>query len=123
MAKHCVLVSGRTIAHDQTLREELKEFAVVLTSDDNAQIESILSDNKIDLIILEIASANLQEVEVIRVVKTKYPDTEIVLVDGDANQEVVAQAFAYGAKDAFHKPFKICLIAERAHALLRRDRF
>lgn len=118
MAKHCVLVSGPTIAHDEKLKGELEEFAVVLTSDDNSQIESILSGTKVDLIILEISNANLHEIEVIKIVKTKFPGTEIILVDGDGDQELIAQAFAFGVKDAFRKPFRYSLLTERAVALL-----
>jgi DNA-binding NarL/FixJ family response regulator len=123
MAKNCVLLSGPTISHDEKLKKELEEFAVVLTSDDNSQIESILRENKVDLIILEMSNANLHEIEVIKIVKTKFPNTEIILVDGGANQEIVAQAFAFGVKDAFRKPYKTSLIVERANALLRLTRF
>lgn len=119
MAKNCVLLSGPTIAHDEKLKRELEEFAAVLTSDDNSQIEPILSGNEVDLIILEIMKVNLHEIEVIKIVKTKFPYTEIILVDGNANQEVVTQAFVCGAKDAFRKPYKTPLLVERANALLR----
>jgi response regulator of citrate/malate metabolism len=122
MAKNCVLLSGATITQDEKLKEELEEFAIVLTSDDNSQIESILSANKIDLIILEISKANLQEIEVIKVVKTKFLETEIILVDGNGDQELIAQAFVFGVKDAFRKPYKSSLIVERADALLRLQR-
>lgn len=119
MSKHSVLVSGKTIAKDQTLRKELERFAVVLTNGDNSQIELILSENKIDLIILEITNANLHEIEVIKIAKTKFLSTEIILVDGDGDQELIAQAFALGVKDAFRKPYKMSLIVERSNALLR----
>lgn len=119
MSKHSVLVSGKTIAKDQTLRKELEKFADVFMSDNNTQIESILRGNKVDLIILEISNASLHEIEVIKIVKTTFSDIEIILVDGDANQEVVAQAFVYGAKDAFRKPYIRSMITERVEALLK----
>ncbi|MCG3158136.1 MAG: hypothetical protein DKINENOH_04777 [bacterium] len=122
MAKNCVLLSGHTIAHDEKLKEELEKFAAVLTSDDNSQIESILCGNKVDLIILEISNANLQEIEIIKIVKTKFPFTEIILVDGNGDQELIAQAFAFGVKDAFRRPYRNDLIAERADGLLRLKR-
>lgn len=120
MAKNCVLLSGPTLAHDEKLKEELEEFAVVLTSDNNLQIESILRDNKVNLIILEISIANLHEIEVIKIVKTKFPDTEIILVDGNGDQELIAQAFAFGVKDAFRKPYRTDLITERVKSFLSR---
>lgn len=119
MSKNYVLLSGPTIAHDEKLREKLEEFAVVLTNDDNSQIEPILGDNKVDLIILEISNANLHEIEVIKIVKTKFPDTEIILVDGNGDQELLAQAFANGIKDAFRRPYRNAMISERAYVLLR----
>lgn len=122
MAKNCVLLSGPTIAHDEKLKGELEEFAVVLTRDDNSQIESILNGNNVDLIILEISNANLHEIEMIKIGKMKFPDIEIILVDGDGDQELIAQAFAVGVKDAFRRPYRSDLIAERADALLRLQR-
>lgn len=122
MAKNSVLLSGPTIAHDEKLKKELEAFAVVLTSDDNSQIESILSENKIDLIILEISNANLHEIEVIKIVKTSFPDTEIILIDGNGDQELIAQAFVFGVKDAFREPYQRSLIVERGNALFRLNR-
>lgn len=122
MAKNYVLISGRTILDDEELKEELAEFSVVLTSNDNSQLELILSNNKVDLIILEISSANLYDIEVIQTVKKKFPDTEVILVDGNSDQELIAQAFAFGVKDAFRRPYKTSLIVERVKALLRLTR-
>lgn len=120
--KH-ILVSGQTIASDQKLIRKLEKSAIVLTSNNNSQIESILRDNRVDLIILEISNANLHEIEVIKIVKTKFPVTEIILIDGNGDQELIAQAFAHGAKDAFRTPYQISMIVERVNALLRSSRF
>ncbi len=123
MAKNCVLLSGSTIAHDEKLKEELEKFAVVLTSDDNSLIESILDGNTVDLIILEISNANFQEIGMIKIIKTKFPETEIILVDGNGDQELIARAFASGVKDAFRRPYYISLIVEGVKALLRFSQF
>lgn len=119
MAKKCVLLSGPTIAHDEKLKEKLEEFAIVLASDNNSQIESILRGKKVDLIILEVANDNLHEIEIIKIVTTKFPDTEIILIDGNGDQELIAQAFAFGVKDTFRKPYQSNLVVERVNALCR----
>ena len=50
----------------------------------------------------------------------QFPDTVIIVVDGDQNRDVIAKAFSYGAKDAFRIPYKRALIVERVQALLSR---
>ncbi len=121
MEKYCVLISGLTIAIDKKLGDELQKSAVVLKNQDNPQIESITTDKKVDLILLEISKANPSEVEIIKTIKSRHPRIEILLVDGDGDREVIARAFEYGAKDAFRKPYKRALIVERVRALIRKE--
>ncbi|MFQ5754101.1 MAG: response regulator transcription factor [bacterium] len=85
---------------------------------DNTQIESILSNQNVDLIILEIIKKNASELEMIKKVKITFPKIAIILIDGD--RELMAEAFANGVNDAFRKPYKSSLIVERVNALLNR---
>ncbi len=120
MEKHCVLVSGPTVAIDEELVDELQKSAKVLKNTDNNQVEAIISERKVDLILLEISKDHSSEVEIIKNVKSRYPNIEIILIDGNKDRELTAKAFSYGAKDAFRKPYKSPLIVERVNAILGR---
>lgn len=117
MKKKFVLISGPTISTDEKLAAELQKSAVVLKNSDNKRIELIITKRKIDLLLIEISKEYPSEVEMIKNIKTKFPHIVIILI-GDENRNVMAKAFKNGAKDAFKKPYKCDLIAERVRALL-----
>jgi DNA-binding response OmpR family regulator len=69
-------------------------------------------------VLFEISKERSADVDLIMRIKQQFPDTIIIAIDGGRNQEVIAQAFSYGAKDAFRKPYKQALMVERVQALL-----
>ncbi len=116
--KHHILLSGPTVATDEFLAGELEKTAVVLRNFDNSGIESIIGKQKVELILFEILKEKASELEIIKKIKIGFPNVEIVLIDGDGDRELLAEAFSYGIKDAFRKPYKCSLIIERVNALL-----
>ena len=116
--KRCVLISGRSLCDDEELYEALQNIALVMRSQENRQVESMMAKRSVDLILLETSKEHSAGVELIKGITHQFPDTIIIVVDGDADREVIAQAFAYGAKDAFRRPYKRALIIERVKALL-----
>ena len=119
MMKHCILISGSTIALDTKLVTELQKVAAVVTNLDNSNVESFIENTQVDLILLEIFNKKRSEIEMIKTIKNRYPRVEIILINGEGNQDLIAKAFKYGARDAFRKPYKIALIVERVNAVLR----
>ena len=119
MMKHCILISGSTIALDTKLVTELQKIAAVVTNLDNSNVESFIENTQVDLILLEIFNKKRSEIEMIKTIKNRYPRVEIILINGEGNQDLMAEAFKYGARDAFRKPYKTALIVERVDALLR----
>lgn len=121
MRKFCILLSGPTIITDKELVAELQKNVLVLKNSDNNQIESILKTHKIDLILFDISKQNHSDLEVIRNLKNQFPNIPIILIDGNGDREVMEKAFDYGIKDAFKRPYKCYLIAERVKAILRQQ--
>ena len=118
MKKKCVLISGPTIARDPQLGVEIQKSAMVLKNSDNRQILSILKQRKVELILFEVVNEYLTDIDLIKHIKRKFPDTLILLIDGNGNRNLIATAFEYGAKDAFRKPYRYDLIEERVKGLL-----
>ena len=120
MKKRRVLISGHSLCFDEELYGALQKIATVLKISDNHWLEALLAYNPVDLVIIEIAEENFAELELIKRVKDQFPNTVIILIDGDDGREVIARAFSYGVKDAFRKPYNRDLIVERVKALLSR---
>ncbi len=113
-------MSGRSLSGDEELYRALQKIAVVVRSPDNTQVESIMTKRPVDLVIFEVSKENPAEVELIKHIKHRFPDTVIIVIDGDGDLEVIARAFSYDTKDAFRKPYNRALIVERVKALLSR---
>ncbi|MDR4497544.1 MAG: hypothetical protein MRK02_06425 [Candidatus Scalindua sp.] len=120
MERHCVLVSGPTVASDDKLICELQKNVFTLTNTDNNRIESILMERKVDLILIEISHGSDSEVEIIKKIKSLYPGVQIILINGNGDRELIARAYAYGAKDAFRMTYKTPLIVEMVKAIVRK---
>ncbi|UCE04731.1 MAG: hypothetical protein JSW07_14030 [bacterium] len=118
MNKKCVLISGSTIAGDPKLGTEIQKSAIVLKNSDNRQIFSILKNRKVELILFEIIDEYLSDIDLIKDIKTKFPEILILLIDGNGNRNLIGKAFEYGVKDAFKKPYRYDLIEERVKGLL-----
>ncbi len=116
MSNRCILVSGSTIAKDKELASELQKCGRVLKNLHNFRIESILRKQNVDLVLFELIKETASEINMVKKIKKLFPSTAIILIDGD--RELMAQAFSYGAKDAFRKPYKSSLVVERVKAVL-----
>jgi PleD family two-component response regulator len=116
MKKPCVLLSGKKISRDAALIAELQKRAEVLSNHDNTAIETVLEAQKVDVIILEVPGLHPGEVEIVQRIKTRFPQTKIIFIDG--GRELMAKAFQYGATDAYRKPYRDGMLAERVKILL-----
>jgi len=113
-----ILISGPSIAVDQELVAELQYFSRVVQNIDNREIESLLVQARVQLILLEFSKKSLFEIEMIKKINKKYPGVSILVFNGHGDRNLLARAFHYGAKDAFHIPYDCKLVVERTHALL-----
>jgi DNA-binding response OmpR family regulator len=92
---------------------------MILANKDIHRIESILRQQHVDLLLLEITADRPAEVEIIKRIKKQHPAVAILVIDGDGDHDVLIKAFAYGAKDGFRKPYERKLVVERIQAILK----
>jgi DNA-binding response OmpR family regulator len=119
MPKPCILISGNTLAADKDLQRDLRKGGLVLINREKHGIESILRQQHVDLLLLEVAANRPTEVEIIRRIKKQHPAVAILVIDGNGDHDVLIKAFAYGAKDGFRKPYERKLVVERIQAILK----
>lgn len=116
MRKSSVLLSGESISRDAALIAELQKSAEVLSNHDNHAITTILEAEPVEVVILEVPGQTPEEVEIVQRIKTRFPETKIIFIDG--GRELMARAFQYGAADAYRKPYRNGMLAERVKAML-----
>ncbi len=96
---------------EQGIRNELKDFFDlyeyhVFTAEIPSKAFPILEKNHIDIMILDIQLPEMNGIEVLKKVKTEYPDIEVIMITGHGDQDSIIQSLRFGAFDFFKKPFR-----------------
>jgi len=67
---------------------------------------SILKKQSIDLLILDVRLPGINGLDVLKEVKVKYPDMEVIIVSAHGDMDTVIKAMRLGAIDYLRKPFR-----------------
>ncbi|HOY71640.1 MAG TPA: sigma-54 dependent transcriptional regulator, partial [Tenuifilaceae bacterium] len=97
---------------EKVFRDEIKEFLendgfTVLLSDRPSAAFEMLTQQEVDIMILDIKLPEMDGFEVLRRVKEEYPDVEVIMITGHGDMEAVIQAMRLGAVEFFPKPFRL----------------
>ena len=117
MAKPSVLVVDDK-ENMLTLFEKILGTAYeVTTAGDGARALSLIASRSFDLIVTDIRMPGADGFEVLRAVKARAPDTEVVMMTAYASVQKAVEAIKEGAYDYIQKPFDpddVSLIVARA---------
>jgi len=97
---------------ERVFRDEIKEFLetdgfnVHLAGKPSAAFE-LLSQNEIDILILDLKLPEMDGITVLQKVKELYPEIEVIMITGHGDMDAVIQAMRYGAVEFFPKPFRL----------------
>ncbi len=113
------------IDDEELYREEIGEFLTdhsfnVFKAGLPSQALKIFREEEIDIAIMDIRLPEMDGLQLLKTVKTDYPDTEIIMISGHGDMDSVIQALRNGATDFFSKPFRL---ANVLHAIERTKRF
>lgn len=105
-------ISILVLDDEKVFRKEIKEFLngegfSVLTAERPSEAFSILSENKIDILILDLRLPEMDGLEVLTKVKEEYPDIEVIMITGHGDMDAVINAMRLGAIEFFPKPFRL----------------
>jgi DNA-binding NtrC family response regulator len=97
---------------EQRVRDEIAEFLVenkyhVFKAGLPSEAFSILKDNRIDLVILDIKLPEMDGLSALKIIKESYPDTEVIMISGHGDMGSVIEAMRNDAADFFPKPFRL----------------
>jgi putative nucleotidyltransferase with HDIG domain len=105
MIKETVLVIDDEIAPRESLRMVLKDRYDVSTANDAQEGLTILSQNNVDLVVLDIMMPGMNGVEALQKIKSEYPETVVILLTAYASLGTAKSAIRFGAFDYLTKPF------------------
>ena len=85
----------------------------------------ILSENPIDLLILDVRLPGVNGLDILQDVKVKYPFMEVIIISAHGDMDTVIKAIRLGAFDYLRKPFRfidIQIAIERTQKYLQMQR-
>ncbi|MEQ8764042.1 MAG: sigma-54 dependent transcriptional regulator [Planctomycetota bacterium] len=101
----------------QILRDDLKDASHEVTwARDGTEALHHIEESTFDVLITDIKMPGVDGLELLKITKERFPDTEVVVITGHASIESAVEAMKRGACDYVAKPFlndEILLIIER----------
>lgn len=106
------LLSLLILDDERTVREGCREAAIALgyqtfTAEDTETAYKLLETHGIDVVMLDLKLPGSNGFEVLREVKRRRPQAEVIVITSDATVESAVRAMKYGAYDYVTKPFDL----------------
>ena len=119
LQKSTVLVVNNQLQLREFIRSILKDKYDIIMARGVEEAFIYMSNCQIDLVLLDVKVARLDGITVLREMKKKYPETEIILITAYASLETIREAFKLGAYGFLMKPFDIDKFIETVDEALR----
>ena len=90
-----------------------------------AEGKKILINHEIDLLILDVRLPGVNGLDILKEVKTQYPNMEVIIISAHGDMDTVIKAMRLGAFDYLRKPFRyidIQIAIERTQKYLQLQR-
>ncbi len=105
MEDFTVLVVDDELDFLETLIKRLQRRKVAATGVSSGQEAlDFLRHTPCDIVVLDVKMAGMDGIEVLRRIKTSWPETEVIMLTGHANTEVAITGMELGAFDYLMKP-------------------
>ncbi|MBI4846981.1 MAG: response regulator [Nitrospirae bacterium] len=100
-----ILVIDDELAPRESIRMVLKDKYAVSTASGALEGLSMMSENSVDLVVMDIKMPKMDGITALQEIKKKHPDTEVILLTAYASLETARDAIRFGAFDYLLKPF------------------
>jgi len=109
---------------EEGIRESLKlilgdHYDLTLTDSGEQCIECLNNDKNIGLVLLDIKMPKVNGLEVLKAIKEKTPELDVIIVTGYKSVETASEATALGASGYIVKPFQSDEILEAVGKIIK----
>ena len=100
------------IDDEGSYRDEIGEFLkrkgfLIYKAGLPSEAFKVLEEEEIDIVILDIKLPEMSGLEVLKKIKSSYPDIEVIMITGHGDMDSVIKSMRLGASDFFNKPFSL----------------
>jgi DNA-binding NtrC family response regulator len=121
-AKGSILIVDDEIGPRESLRMILKPMYDVHTVENGQEALKFISQEKVDLVTLDLKMPGLSGMEVLREIKKLQPDIKVMIITGYGTLNNAQESVRIGASDFISKPFNVAdIIANVSKAFERRN--
>ncbi len=111
---------------DELIRETLYELLSSNYSCDTAETADIalakLADDSFNVVVTDISMPGLTGLELLERVVAQYPQTAVIIVSGNGDEEQAQELIAKGAFDSLLKPFRLEVVEDSVKRALEFQR-
>ncbi len=101
-----ILVADDEELMRQSVKELLTLYDLNCTLAEDGQIAlDIMAEKPVDILLLDLKMPRVDGFQVMKEVKLKYPNTDVVVTSGEATFKNATLAMRHGVKDFLHKPY------------------
>ncbi len=121
ISKGSILIVDDEAGPRESLRMILKPVYEVHAAENGQEAIKFISQNKVDVVTLDLNMPGLPGIEVLKEIKELQPDLEVIIVTGYGTLTNAQEAIRFGAGDFISKPFNVAdIIAIVSKAFERR---
>jgi CheY-like chemotaxis protein len=95
-----------------------KEYEVITAASGDEAVKKLI-DNPFDLVITDIRMPGMDGLELLSLIKSKYPSTEVIVMTAYGSPEKREEALQKGARFYIEKPFEIREIKQLVMEILQ----
>jgi two-component system, NtrC family, nitrogen regulation response regulator NtrX len=100
------------IDDEQGIRDVLKDILEdegyrVRTAEDGIEGLEIIKEHRVDLVLLDVWLPNMGGMDVLKEIKARNTDAEVIIISGHANIDLAVKAVKLGAFDFIEKPLSL----------------
>ena len=122
LSKGSILIVDDESGPRESLRMILRPIYDIHTVENGQEALNFISQNKVDLVTLDLKMPGLSGIEVLQEIKKLQPDVEVIIVTGYGTLNNAQEAIRFGAGDFISKPFNVAdIIAIVGKAIERRN--
>ncbi len=103
--KRSILIVDDEFSVRESLRMILKPSYEVHTASDGKEALLCIQKDKIDLVTLDLKMPGLSGIDVLREIKNKYADIEVIVISAYGTPQNLREATSYGVGGFITKPF------------------
>ncbi|MBI3803317.1 MAG: response regulator [Nitrospirae bacterium] len=107
VSKRTILIVDDEIGPRESLKMILKPFYNVETAEDGIKALEMIQQKQIDLVTLDLKMPGPHGGEVLKQIKQKNPDIEVLIITGYGSLKSAIDGIRHGACDYLIKPFNI----------------